>query len=129
MNDISRSAPPHFVPTLTDVVRPNQPLPLALPAEFANLLEGWPGSIKVSQPLAPEPTGQPLDAALHDRIVSRIERALASDLQASIDSVVELHTRAFKVALQSQISAVLLEAVTQALQQETATPQSENFQS
>ena len=53
MNETPRSAPPNFVPTLTEVVRPDPiATPLALPAEFANLLEGWPaGSNALPSPV------------------------------------------------------------------------------
>jgi hypothetical protein len=80
-----------------------------LPAEFANLLDGWPEGLNTSK--AP---------AMLERILLRIELALASRLQETVDSVVEAQMRSFKVALRAQISAVVMDVVEQAVRQETA---------
>ena len=124
MNETPRSAPPNFVPTLTEVVRPDPiATPLALPAEFANLLEGWPAGSNA----LPSPVQDMLRDATHDlspdmleRILLRVELSLASRLQVSIDRVVEAQMQSFKAALRTQISATVLDAVKQAVMQETA---------
>lgn len=128
MNDTPRSAPPDFVPTLTEVVRPD-PAPastsIALPAEFANLLDGWPAGLNTAQPIAQETASLSIEGlapAMVERILLRVELALASHLQETIDTVVEAQMRALKVALRAQISAAVLEAVTQAVRQETEPP-------
>ena len=119
MNEIPRLSPPHFVPTLTEVVRPDPaPTPLALPAEFANLLDGWPVSLQV-EGLAP---------AMLERILLRVELSLASRLHETVDAVVEDQMRSLKIALRAQVSAVVLDAVTQAVRQETELPRPDSPQ-
>jgi hypothetical protein len=123
MNETPRSAPPDFVPTLTEVVRPDPtPTPMALPAEFANLLDGWPVGVNTSQPTAfaaASLSGESSAPAMVERILLRVELALASRLQETIDTVVEAQMRSLKVALRAEISAAVLEAVTRAVRQET----------
>jgi len=110
MNEPTRPTPPPFVPTLTEVVRPDPvATPMALPAEFVSLLEGWPEARTTSQ-----------SPAMLERILLRVELSLASRLQETVDSVVEAQMRSFKAALRAQISVVVMEAVTQAVTQEAA---------
>ncbi|MDO9276995.1 MAG: hypothetical protein Q7U05_00340 [Polaromonas sp.] len=112
------------MPTLTEVVRPDPvATPLALPAEFANLLNAWP----VGSNTSPSPVKEMLRDAPHDltpdmleRILLRVELSLASRLPVSIDRVVEAQMQSFKAALRVQISATVLDAVKQAVMQETA---------
>ena len=124
MNETPRHAPPNFVPTLTEVVRPDPVAsPMALPAEFANLLQGWPdGSNTSPSPTQPTPREaiNELPPAMLERILLRVELSLASRLQETVDSVVEAQMRSFKAALRAQISVVVMEAVTQAVTQEAA---------
>ncbi len=124
MNETPRHAPPNFVPTLTEVVRPDPVTsPMALPAEFANLLQGWPDGPNTSpSPIPPTPREaiNELAPAMLERILLRVELSLASRLQETVDSVVEAQMQSFKIALRAQISAVVLEAVTHAVRQETA---------
>ena len=134
MSERPRHAPPNFVPTLTEVVRPDpddtpSPVPLALPAEFANLLEGW--------PVGPNTATSPVDGtsfsaskdvlppAMLERILLRIELSLSSRLKETVDSVVEAHMQSFKGALRAEISATVRDAVKQAVMQETAETQPE----
>ena len=128
MNETPRPAPPHFVPTLTEVVRP-EPVatPMEMPAEFANLLDGWPSSpnASVSSPQESDRVGiECLAPAIVERILLRVELSLASRLQESVDSLVDAQIRELKLALRAQLSEVVLEAVSQAVRQEaeTATP-------
>ncbi len=143
MNDTSRSNPPIFVPTLTEVVRPETSqtqtpirpspianLPLALPAEFANLLEGWP----VGPNTSPQPVAESsavdvteLSPAVLERILLRVELTLESRLQATVDNVVESHVRSFKAALKAQISEAILDAVKNAVRQETSASLPDSF--
>jgi hypothetical protein len=127
MNDTPRSFPPHFVPTLTEVVRPvHVATPMALPAEFVSLLDGWPAGAKTPQPASPDVARlhvEGLAPAMVERILLRVELSLASRLQETIDSVVDAQMDSLKVALRTQINAAVLEAVTQAAQQETELPQ------
>lgn len=133
MNETPRPAPPNFVPTLTEVVRPEPVvnpvlMPLAMPAEFANLLQGWPDGLNASaSPFQAPPliAADDLAPALLERILQRVELSLASRLQATVDSVVEAQMQSFKVALRAQISATVLDAVKQAVEQETAATQPE----
>jgi hypothetical protein len=131
MNETPRPAPPNFVPTLTEVVMAEpvaRPMPIAMPAEFANLLQGWPDGPNTSPSTVVE-TSRVATADLahdiHQRILRRVELSLASRLQATVDSVVEAQMQSFKVALQAQISATVLDAVKQAVLQETASYQPE----
>ena len=123
MNETPRSTPPDFVPTLTEVVRPDPVATrTALPAEFANLLDGWPVGPNTSQPTAQEAaslSGESPAPAMVERILLRVELALASRLKETIDTVVEVQMHSLKVALRAEISAAVLEAVTQAVRQET----------
>lgn len=128
MNETPRPAPPHFVPTLTEVVRP-EPVatPLEMPAEFANLLDGWPSSPNASVSSSQESVRvgiESLAPAIVERILLRVELSLASRLQETVDSLVDAQIRELKLALRAQLSEVVLEAVSQAVRQEaeTATP-------
>jgi len=113
MNETPRPVPPHFVPTLTEVVQPDPvAIPMTLPAEFVSLLEGWPEARNTAQ-----------SPAMLERILLRVELSLASRLQETVDSVVEAQMRSFKSALRAQLSALVMDAVKQAVMQETAAPQ------
>lgn len=132
MNETPRPAPPHFVPTLTEVVRP-EPVatPLEMPAEFANLLDDWPSSPNASEssPQKSVRVGiESLAPAIVERILLRVELSLASRLQETVDSLVDAQMRELKLALRTQLSEVVLEAVSQAVRQEaeTATPRPES---
>ncbi len=143
MNDTPRHAPPNFVPTLTEVVRPDTPQaptpfstplgaipPMALPAEFANLLQGWPEGPNTSPQPAMDSRGvdmTELAPAMLERILLRVELSLASRLQATVDSAIESQMRSFKVALKAHISETVLDAVKQAVMQETQAPSSDSF--
>jgi hypothetical protein len=144
MNDTPRPVPPNFVPTLTEVVQPgaahSQPSfstpfsanpPMALPAEFANLLQGWPEGPNTS-PSAAQATvaldASGLTPAMLERILLRVELSLASRMQATVESVVESHMRSCKAALTAQISEAVLDAVKLAVIQETAAPHVDSFQ-
>lgn len=123
MNETPRPAPPHFVPTLTEVVKP-EPVatPPAMPAEFANLLDGWPSGLNASVSSPQESASHQLEGlapAIVERILLRVELSLASRLQETVDILVETQMRALKLALRDQLSGVVLEAVTQAVRQET----------
>lgn len=133
MNETPRPVPPHFVPTLTEVVRPDPVAPqaafAALPAEFAGLLDGWPVGPNTSQPAAQKMANvqvEGLAPAMVERILLRVELSLASHLHETVDAVVEDHMRTMKAALRAQISAVVLDAVNQAVRQETDTPRSDS---
>jgi hypothetical protein len=134
MNETPRQIPPHFVPTLTEVARldpvalpvvPPVALAMALPAEFAGLLDGWPAGHNASAPAAQELFGldslpfEGLPAPVVERILLRIELALASRLQETVDAQVEAQMGALKADLRAQISAAVLEAVNHAVRQET----------
>jgi hypothetical protein len=137
MNETPRQTPPHFVPTLTEVVRLDPVAPpvvapvapvapaMALPAEFAGLLDGWPTGLNASAPAAGElpsldnlPT-EGLPAAVVERILLRVELTLASRLQETVDALVEAQMSSLKADLRAQVSAVVLEAVSHAVRQET----------
>lgn len=122
MNHPPRNAPPHFVPTLTEVVRPEpEATPLAMPAEFANLLDGWPSGLNASASSVQEVAGLQLEGlapALVERILLRVELSLASRMQETVDGLVDAQLHLLKVALRAQLSAVVLDAVTQAVRQE-----------
>jgi len=135
MNETPRPAPPHFVPTLTEVVRPDPVAPqaasTALPAEFAGLLDGWPVGPNNSQPTAQKMADvqvEGLAPAMVERILLRVELSLASRLHETVDAVVEDQMRTLKAALRAQISAVVLDAVNQAVRQETDTPRPDSPQ-
>jgi hypothetical protein len=98
---------------------------MALPAEFANLLDGWPAGLNTPQPTTEEPASlhvEGLAPAMVERILLRVELSLANRLQETVDTLVEAQMRSLKVALRAQISAAVLEAVTQAVRQETEAP-------
>lgn len=134
MNETPRQIPPHFVPTLTEVVRsdpvahpaaPSVAPPMALPAELMSLLDGWPTGLNASAPTSQEPISaqslpvEGLPAAVVERILLRVELALASRLQETVDTLVEAQMRSLKADLRAQISAAVLVAVSHAVQQET----------
>lgn len=125
MNETPRTAPPHFVPTLTEVVRPDPvPAQVALPAEFASLLDGWPVGPNTSQPTAQVLAASRVEGlapAMVERILLRVELSLASRLHETVDAVLEDHMRTLKAALRIKVSAVVMEAVNQAVRQETET--------
>lgn len=135
MNETPRPAPPHFVPTLTDVFRSEpvatQAAPTALPAEFASLLDGWPVGPNTEQPTTQKMVGvqvEGLAPAMVERILLRVELSLASRLHETVDAVVEDHMRRLKAALRNQISAAVLDAITHAVRQETDTPRPDSPQ-
>lgn len=123
MNETPRSAPPNFVPTLTEVVRPDPVAsPLVLPAEFVNLLEGWPTGLNTPQAPAQETDNlehSGLAPAMTERILLRVELALANRLQETIDALVEAQMVSLKQALRAKISAEVQVAIAQAVRQET----------
>jgi hypothetical protein len=101
---------------------------MALPAEFVSLLDGWPTGLNASAPAAlaaqepSSPHGLPVEglpAAVVERILLRVELALASRLQETVDVLVEAQMRSLKADLRAQISAAVLEAVSHAVRQET----------
>jgi hypothetical protein len=98
---------------------------MALPAEFMGLLDGWPTGLNASVPAAQEPSslhGLPVEGlpvAVVERILLRVELALASRLQETVDALVEAQMGSLKADLRAQISAAVLEAVSHAVQQET----------
>jgi len=99
-----------------------------MPAEFANLLQGWPDGLNTSQfpsQAPPAVASDDLAPDLPERVLRRVELSLASRLQETVDSVVEAQMQSFKVALRAQISATVLDVVKQALMHETASPQPE----
>jgi hypothetical protein len=97
---------------------------MALPAEFMGLLDDWPTGLNASAPAAQEPSslhGLPVEGlpvAVVERILLRVELALASRLQETVDALVEAQMRSLKVDLRAQISAAVLEAVNHAVRQE-----------
>ena len=134
MNETPRPTPPHFVPTLTEVIRldpvalpvvPPVATAMALPAEFVGLLDGWPTGLNASAPAAHELSSldnlpvEGLPAAVVERILLRVELALASRLQETVDAHIEAQMDSLKAGLRAQISAAVLEAVSHAVQQET----------
>jgi hypothetical protein len=98
---------------------------MALPAEFVGLLDGWPTGHNASAPAAQELSRldnlpfEGLPAPVVERILLRIELALASRLQETVDAQVEAQMGALKADLRAQISAAVLEAVNHAVRQET----------
>jgi hypothetical protein len=132
MNETPRPAPPHFVPTLTEVVRPEPVVaPLAIPPEFASLLDDWPSGLSAASPSPQDTAGLQVESvvpAIVERILLRVELSLASRLQQTVDSVVEAQMRTLKLALRAQLSAVVLDAVTQAVRQETEPTQPDSPQ-
>ena len=134
MSETPRPAPPNFVPTLTEVVRPDpvdtpSPVPLALPAEFANLLQGWPVGPNTAMSPVDEASFSAskdlLPPAMLERILLRVELSLSSRLKETVDSVVEAQMQSFKVALRTEISTTVRDVVKQAVMQETAATQPE----
>lgn len=120
MNQPPRSAPPAFIPTLTEVVRADF---AALPAEFAKLLEGWPTAGNAAQSSVTEAARadmNPLAPALLERLLLRVELSLASQLQETVERALEVQMSALKQSLRAQISATVLQAINQAVLQETA---------
>jgi hypothetical protein len=98
---------------------------MALPAEFANLLQGWPEGPNTSLQPAMDSLGvdmTELAPAMLERILLRVELSLASRLQVTVDSVIESQMRSFKAAMKAQISETVLDAVKQAVMQETQAP-------
>jgi hypothetical protein len=116
MNEMPRATPPAFVPTLTEVVRADfadapasvSP-PMALPVEFANLLEGWPSGLNASQPNVTEAAGPAMSLlapAVLERLLLHVEGSLASQLQEAVERAVDAQMQALKLSLRDRKSVV-----------------------
>jgi hypothetical protein len=96
------SAPPRFVPTLTDIVQPvmaqEQRLPSAPTPAAIELLE---------------------DQVVH-RVMQRVDLVLERRLREAVGQVILAHTQALGPRLREEIELVVRESVIQAVAQELA---------
>jgi hypothetical protein len=146
MADVRRSAPPRFVPTLTDVV----PAPGAQ-AAVPVLPPAAPAMPRVDAPLAPAPAARiappflastpaapaqapvsapaetpvlrlPDDFEEHvvHRVMQRVDVALESRLREAIATVVQEQTRSMVPRLREEVESVVRQAVYEAVADELA---------
>ena len=100
------SVPPRFVPTLTEVVAPQQPL-LA--------------SLDPVRSFASHPDEHASQAPTQ-RIMQRLDRVLEARLQDSVRQLLMTHTQALVPQLRDEIERLVRESVIEAFEQEAASP-------
>lgn len=96
---MTRSVPPRFVPTLTEIVHPQLPLQTPLVADTAT-------------PVVPLPE------AMVQRILQRIDLVLETRLRDSVSQLVLKQTQALAPLLREEIERLVRESVSQAFEQE-----------
>jgi hypothetical protein len=96
------TAPPRFVPTLTDVVLPQGVAPMP----------GSPVAVQAS-------LGMLEDQVLH-RVMQRVDLVLERRLREAVGQVILAHTQALGPRLREEIELVVRESVSQAVAQELA---------
>ena len=101
---MSLSAPPRFVPTLTEIVAPQEPLHIAVDASIS---------------LAPGP-GESASAARVRRILQRVDLVLEARLQDAVTQLVTEQMQALVPLLRNEIRQVVRESVRQAFEQENS---------
>ena len=102
------SVPPRFVPTLTEVVAPQQHLP---------------AEIDPAKSFALHPGADAFEAMVQ-RILQRLDLVLEMRLQNSLRQLILAHTQSLIPQLKVEIESVVRESVSQAVEQEAALPQS-----
>ncbi len=99
----SLTGPPHYVPTLTEVVHP-------VPAPESAF----------SAVIAPDETSAERQEALVQRVMQRIDLMLERRLHEAIEQLILEHTQALMPRLREEIELVVRESVSLAFEQESA---------
>ena len=98
------TAPPKFVPTLTEVVHPGQTV-----------------DISASSAAGQASLGMLEDQVVH-RVMQRVDLVLERRLREAVGQVILAHTQALGPRLREEIELVVRESVSQAVAQELAPP-------
>ncbi|MEO7400746.1 MAG: hypothetical protein ABIV07_08265 [Polaromonas sp.] len=101
---MTRAVPPRFVPTLTEVVHPQLPLPTPLVADAATSVTHFP-------------------EAMVQRILQRVDLVLETRLRDAVRQLVLKQTQALTPLLREDIERVVRESVSQAFEQESGSLQ------
>ena len=106
---MSKSSPPRFVPTLTDVVQPGV---TAHPQSGAST-EAFGGA-----PAASFQSGGQFEDQIVHRVMQRVDLVLERRLREAVGQVILTHTQALGPRLREEIELVVRESVSQAVAQE-----------
>lgn len=105
-------APPRFVPTLTEVVRPaSASMPVAEPA-LSN------AGVPLAQPAA----SAELEEQMVQRVLQRVNLILERRLREVVGQLILEHTQTLVPSLRKEIEDVVRQSVSQAFNREAAPP-------
>jgi hypothetical protein len=107
-------APPRFVPTLTEVVRP-MPAPMPMPA-------APPETARTGLPVAPPIASAELQEQMVQRVLQRVNLVLERRLREVVGQLILEHTQTLVPRLREEIEDVVRQSVSQALKHEAAPP-------
>ncbi|MEO8387917.1 hypothetical protein [Polaromonas sp.] len=107
------TAPPRFVPTLTEIVRPTAAP--AAPAPAASLPVG--GGVQSSPGVSAE-----LQEQMVQRVLQRVNLVLERRLREVVGQLILEHTQSLTPRLREEIEAVVRQSVSQAFKPEAAPP-------
>ncbi|WP_431096490.1 hypothetical protein [Polaromonas aquatica] len=105
-------APPRFVPTLTEVVRPT---PAALPV-------AEPALSNAGVPPAQTAASAELEEQMVQRVLQRVNLVLERRLREVVGQLILEHTQTLVPDLRKEIEEVVRQSVSQAFNRETAPP-------
>ena len=105
-------APPRFVPTLTEVVRPMPaPMPAAPPEPAGTGLPAPPSAVSAE-----------LQEQMVQRVLQRVNLVLERRLREVVGQLILEHTQTLVPSLRKEIEDVVRQSVSQALKHEAAPP-------
>jgi len=112
-------APPRFVPTLTEVVRPvAAPMPAPGPAAAVTPA----ASIASHAPLSTSAPSLDLQEQMVQRVLQRVDLMLDRRLREVVGQLILEHTQSLAPRLREEIEDVVRKSVSQAFANETAPP-------
>ena len=107
-------APPRFVPTLTEVVRPvAAPMPATGPAAAAPASPAKPAALAASPDLQEQ---------MVQRVLQRVDLILERRLREVVGQLILEHTQSLAPRLREEIEDVVRQSVSQAFANETTPP-------
>lgn len=107
-------APPRFVPTLTEVVRPI-PAPMSTPA-------APPETARTGLPVPASTASAELQEQMVQRVLQRVNLVLERRLREVVGQLILEHTQTLVPRLREEIEDVVRQSVNQALKHEAAPP-------
>jgi len=112
-------APPRFVPTLTEVVRPvAAPMPASAPAGASAVPPP-----AFAAPAMPAPAPSPdLQEQMVQRVLQRVDLMLDRRLREVVGQLILEHTQSLAPRLREEIEDVVRQSVSQAFANETTPP-------